>query len=97
MTVHVAVPDEVFSALRAHFDERQVLELTVAVGTYNVVSRALVALDVQASADPSAQDKEHHRPRGLLPPPCFPFTRNPAMSRSPNSTTGTTTSTARHS
>jgi len=52
MTVHVAVPDEVFGALRAHFDERQVLELTVTVATYNMVSRVLVALDVRAGADP---------------------------------------------
>jgi 4-carboxymuconolactone decarboxylase len=52
MTVHVAVPDEVFGALRSHFDERQVLELTVTVGTYNMVSRVLVALDVRAGADP---------------------------------------------
>ena len=52
MTVHVAVPDEMFDAVRAHFDERQVLELTVTVATYNMVSRVLVALDVQAGADP---------------------------------------------
>ena len=52
MTVHVAVPDEVFDAVRAHFDERQVLELTVTAATYNMVSRVLVALDVQAGADP---------------------------------------------
>jgi len=52
MTVHVAVPDEVFGAVRSHFDERQVLELTVTVAAYNMVSRVLVALDVRAGADP---------------------------------------------
>lgn len=52
MTVHVAVPDMVFGAVREHFDERQVLELTVTVAAYNMVSRVLVALDVRAGEDP---------------------------------------------
>jgi 4-carboxymuconolactone decarboxylase len=52
MTVHVAVPDAVFGAVREHFNERQVLELTVTVATYNMVSRVLVALDVRAGEDP---------------------------------------------
>jgi 4-carboxymuconolactone decarboxylase len=47
MTMHVTVPDEIFQALRAHFDDRQVLELTVTVAAYNMVSRVLVALAVQ--------------------------------------------------
>jgi alkylhydroperoxidase family enzyme len=91
MTVHVAVPDEVFGALRAHFDERQVLELTVTVGTYNMVSRVLVALDVRAGADPFGAEQ------GLasLPWHCFLSIPNRALSRWPNSTTGTTTSTGR--
>jgi 4-carboxymuconolactone decarboxylase len=92
MTVHVAVPDEVFGALRAHFDERQVLELTVTVATYNMVSRVLVALDVRAGADPFGAEQ------GLasLPWLCFLSIPTRAPSRWPNSTTGTTTSTARH-
>jgi 4-carboxymuconolactone decarboxylase len=52
MTMHVAVPDMVFGAVREHLDERQVLELTVTVATYNMVSRVLVALDVRAGEDP---------------------------------------------
>ncbi len=52
MTLHVAVPEVVFDAVRAHFGERQVVELTVTVATYNMVSRVLVALEVTAGADP---------------------------------------------
>ncbi|HLH84722.1 MAG TPA: carboxymuconolactone decarboxylase family protein [Trebonia sp.] len=52
MTVHVTVPDVVFGAVREHFGERQVLELTVTVAAYNMVSRVLVALDVRAGEDP---------------------------------------------
>ena len=48
-TRHVAVPDAVFAALRAHLDDRQVVELTALVGGYAMVSRFLVALDVPPS------------------------------------------------
>lgn len=46
MTMDIAVPDELFVRVRTHFDERQVVELTVTVGAYNMVSRFLVALEV---------------------------------------------------
>ncbi|MHC1561625.1 carboxymuconolactone decarboxylase family protein [Actinomycetospora sp. C-140] len=46
MTRDVAVPDEVFAGLREHFDDREIVELTVTVGAYNLVSRFLVALQV---------------------------------------------------
>lgn len=52
MTVHVSVPDEVFGAVREHLSEQQVLELTVTVAAYNMVSRVLVALEVHAGDDP---------------------------------------------
>ena len=45
-TRDVAVPDEVFAGLRAHLDDRQVVELTALVGGYAMVSRFLVALEV---------------------------------------------------
>jgi AhpD family alkylhydroperoxidase len=48
MTRDVAVPDEVFDAVRESLDDQQVLELTVTIATYNMVSRLLVALDVSA-------------------------------------------------
>ncbi|MET7992083.1 carboxymuconolactone decarboxylase family protein [Amycolatopsis sp. NPDC005232] len=46
MTKQVAVPDEVFLALQKHFAEQEIVELTVTVGAYNLVSRFLVALEV---------------------------------------------------
>ena len=52
MTVHVAVPGEVFDAVREHLSEQQVLELTVTVAAYNMVSRVLVALEVRPGEDP---------------------------------------------
>lgn len=52
VTMHVTVPAEIFGAVRAHFDERQVLELTVTVAAYNMVSRVLVALEVRPGDDP---------------------------------------------
>ena len=45
-TREVAVPDEVFAAVRAHLDDRQVVELTATVAGYAMVSRFLVALAV---------------------------------------------------
>jgi len=52
VTMHVSVRREIFAAVRAHFDDRQVLELTVTVAAYNMVSRVLVALEVAPGDDP---------------------------------------------
>ena len=46
MTRDIAVPDAVFDALRPHFSERQIVELTVLVGTYNMQTRVLLALGI---------------------------------------------------
>jgi alkylhydroperoxidase family enzyme len=46
MTLDVKVDDEVFNALRKHFDETQIVELTSAIATYNMVARFLVALGI---------------------------------------------------
>lgn len=46
MTLDVRVSDEVFDALRRHFDETGIVELTSAIATYNMVARFLVALQV---------------------------------------------------
>jgi alkylhydroperoxidase family enzyme len=40
------VPDDVFDALRRHFDEREVLEITVLIGTYIMHNRVFTALRV---------------------------------------------------
>jgi 4-carboxymuconolactone decarboxylase len=46
MTRDVTVPDVVFDALRPHFDERQIVELTVLVSTYNMHTRVFTALKI---------------------------------------------------
>ena len=46
MTLDVKVSDAVFNALREHFDETQIVELTSAIATYNMVARFLVALGI---------------------------------------------------
>ena len=47
MTRHVKVHDATFDAVRAHLDDRRVVELVGVVATYNMVSRFLVALGVE--------------------------------------------------
>ena len=46
MTKKIKVPEELFQELRRFFDEKEVVELTATVASYNMVSRFLVALDV---------------------------------------------------
>jgi 4-carboxymuconolactone decarboxylase len=46
MTTTVEVSDATFEALRPHFDEAGIVELTAVAAVYNMVSRFLVALDV---------------------------------------------------
>lgn len=48
MTRDIQVPDAVFDALRPYFNERQLVELTVLIGTYNMHSRVLEALRIDA-------------------------------------------------
>jgi alkylhydroperoxidase family enzyme len=53
MTRDIEVPDAVFDALRPHFNERQIVELSVLIGTYNMHTRVFTALRI----DP----EPHHR------------------------------------
>ena len=46
MTRDVAVPDDVFDALRGYFDERRIVELAILIGTYNMQNRVLAALQI---------------------------------------------------
>jgi AhpD family alkylhydroperoxidase len=47
MTLQVQVPKELFDALRPHFSDRELVELTAVVAAYNMVSRFLEALQIQ--------------------------------------------------
>lgn len=51
MTKEVKVPDEVFQALKQYLNERQIVEATATVAGYNMVSRVLVALNVNGKKD----------------------------------------------
>jgi 4-carboxymuconolactone decarboxylase len=46
MTRSVAVSDTVFDALRPHFDNRAIVELSVLIGTYNMHNRVMQALQI---------------------------------------------------
>ena len=46
MTRDIEVPGDVFDALRPHFSNRQIVELTVLIATYNMLTRILQALQV---------------------------------------------------
>lgn len=57
MTEHVAVPDELFRRVRRHLDEREVVELTATVAAYNMVSRFLVALQLEPDEPPTVGEQ----------------------------------------
>ena len=46
MTENIEVTDDVFNDARRHFSERQMVELTMLVGAYNMLTRFLKALKV---------------------------------------------------
>jgi alkylhydroperoxidase family enzyme len=50
MTLDVKVSDAVFESMQSHFDTTQLVEITSAIATYNMVARFLVALGVSPEA-----------------------------------------------
>ena len=50
MTLDVKVADEVFAALQGRFNTTEIVEITSAIATYNMVARFLVALGVSPEA-----------------------------------------------
>jgi AhpD family alkylhydroperoxidase len=58
MTRRIRVTDEEFRAVREHFDDRLIVELTATIAAYNMVSRLLEALQIHAgSPQPSGGAK----------------------------------------
>ena len=47
MTRDVKVPDSLFKVLESRFSPQELVELTAAIATYNMVARFLVALEVE--------------------------------------------------
>jgi alkylhydroperoxidase family enzyme len=52
MTRDMTVSDDVYAEVRRHFDERQTVELTVLIGTYNMHSRVIQALQLEPETNP---------------------------------------------
>lgn len=48
VTREINVPDVVFADVRKHFSERQTVEMTMLIGAYNMLTRFLKALQVDA-------------------------------------------------
>ena len=46
MTRDIVVPDKVFAEVAQHFDPRQIVELTVLIGLYNMHTRVVTALAI---------------------------------------------------
>lgn len=46
MTRDIVVPEGIFEALRPHFNERQIVELSVLIGLYNMHTRVFTALGI---------------------------------------------------
>ena len=54
MAENASIPEEIFSPLREHFSDRQIVELTLMVGAYISHCRVLQALDVDLEPTESA-------------------------------------------
>jgi alkylhydroperoxidase family enzyme len=50
VTTEVNVADDVFEALRPHYSERQIVELTVLIAAYNMHVRVIQALEIEPEA-----------------------------------------------
>ena len=50
VTLDVKVSDAIFARMKSHFDTTQLVEMTVAIATYNMVARILVPLGVTPEA-----------------------------------------------
>ncbi len=46
MTRDIQVPEEIFTALKPHLNDREIVELTTLIGAYNMQTRVLQALDI---------------------------------------------------
>jgi len=53
MTRDIQVPGAVFAGLKPHFSEREIVELTVLAGTYNMHARVMQALEIDLENPPS--------------------------------------------
>lgn len=54
MTRDIEVPDDVFAGVKNCFSERQIVDLTVLIGTYNMTARVFRALEIDLEAPAGA-------------------------------------------
>lgn len=54
VTRDIRVPDDVFAAVRSFLDDEQMVELTIAIGFYNMVVRFLEPMQVELEEDTAA-------------------------------------------
>lgn len=52
MTLSIQVEDTVFQAVKQHFNEQEIVELTATIAAYNMVSRFLEALEIHSDDKP---------------------------------------------
>ena len=52
MTVQVRVDDAVFERMQRHFSTTELVEITAAIASYNMVARFLVALQITPEGEP---------------------------------------------
>ena len=55
MTQQIQVPEAIFAKLKDYYTEKQIVELTVLIGTYNMHTRVLQALEIDAEAPAAAK------------------------------------------
>ena len=54
MTRNITVGDAIFAELRRYFDETEIVEISVLVGTYNMHARVITALQIDPEPPPDA-------------------------------------------
>jgi 4-carboxymuconolactone decarboxylase len=57
MTRNITVSDATFAELRGHFSEKEIVEMSVLVGTYNMHARVLAALEIDPQPTADAQNQ----------------------------------------
>jgi 4-carboxymuconolactone decarboxylase len=67
MTIDIVVAEDIQTELQRHFNQRQIIELTVLIGTYNMHTRVFQALEIERRSlihkgEPSSLDKNSYFP-----------------------------------
>ena len=50
-TLNIKVPKEIFDRLKALVNDQQMVEITLTVGTFNMIARFVIPLDADDAAD----------------------------------------------